>query len=108
MPLSMIPPCQKWCEPPPPPPSTHPNSEALPSRTITSQVNCTGTNLSWQNPHYNFDNVGVALVGRKSQLRNQMSAWHHAVRDALWNTHLRSFDCPIAVEEERPSVETPT
>ena len=25
-------------------------------------MNCTGTNLSWQNPHYNFDNVGVALL----------------------------------------------
>ena len=34
-------------------------------------------------------------------------AWHHGVRDTSVNTHLQSFDSPIAVEEERPSLETP-
>ena len=36
------------------------------------------------------------------------TAWHHGVVDALLNTHLQSFDSPIAMEEERPSLETPT
>ena len=33
--------------------------------------------------------------------------WHHGVRDASLNTHLQSFDGPVIVEEEQPSVETP-
>jgi hypothetical protein len=35
------------------------------------------------------------------------TAWHHAVKDAPKNTHLQSFDSPIAAEQERPSLETP-
>ena len=29
-------------------------------------------------------------------------------RDASLKTHLQSFDSPIAVEDEQPSLETPT
>ena len=36
------------------------------------------------------------------------TAWHHGVADALLNTHLQSFNSPIPMEEERPSLETPT
>ena len=36
------------------------------------------------------------------------TTWLHGVREASMNTHLRSFDSPIAVEEEQPSLETPT
>ena len=35
------------------------------------------------------------------------TTWHHGVRDASLNTHLRSFDSPIALEQEWPSLETP-
>ena len=33
---------------------------------------------------------------------------HHGVGDASLNTHLQSFDSPMAMEEERPSLETPS
>ena len=33
---------------------------------------------------------------------------HHGVRDVSLNTHLQSFDSPIGVEEDRPSLEVPT
>ena len=33
---------------------------------------------------------------------------HHSKRDASSNTHLQSFDRPSGVEEEQPSLETPT
>ena len=33
--------------------------------------------------------------------------WHHGVVHALLNTHLPSFDSPIALKEQRPSSETP-
>ena len=36
------------------------------------------------------------------------TVWDHGVQDALLNTHLQSFDSPIAMEEERPSLETLT
>ena len=35
------------------------------------------------------------------------TAWHHSVVHALLNTHLPSFDCLIAMKEQRPSSETP-
>ena len=35
------------------------------------------------------------------------TAWHHGVVHALLNTHLPSFDSPIAMKEQRPSSETP-
>ena len=41
-------------------------------------------------------------------ISKRITAWHHGVRDASVNTHLQSFGCPIIVEEERPSLETPT
>ena len=34
-------------------------------------------------------------------------AWHHGLRDASRNIHLRSFGGPISVEEEWPTLETP-
>ena len=40
--------------------------------------------------------------------QNGPPPWHRGVRDAPLNTHLQSFDGPIIVEEERPSLETPT
>ena len=33
--------------------------------------------------------------------------WHHGMAHALFPTHLHSFDGPIAMEEQRPSLETP-
>ena len=36
------------------------------------------------------------------------TAWHHGVGDALVNTHLQSFDSPIIVGEEWPSLEKTT
>ena len=36
------------------------------------------------------------------------TAWHHGVEDTLLNTHLHSFDSPIAMEEEQFSLEMPT
>ena len=33
---------------------------------------------------------------------------HHSVVDALLNTHLPSFNSPVAIKEQRPSLETPT
>ena len=33
---------------------------------------------------------------------------HHGLRHASLNTHLQSFDRPIAMEEERCALETPT
>ena len=35
------------------------------------------------------------------------TAWHHSLGHALLNTHLPSFDSPIAMKEQRPSSETP-
>ena len=35
-------------------------------------------------------------------------ALHHGVGYASLNTHLQSFDSPIPMEEEWPSLETPT
>ena len=35
------------------------------------------------------------------------TAWHPGARDASLSTHLQSFDSPIAMEEEWPSLETP-
>ena len=34
--------------------------------------------------------------------------WHHGQPHALFPTHFHSFDGPIAMEEQRPSLETPT
>ena len=34
--------------------------------------------------------------------------WHHGMAHAIFPTHLHSFDGPIAMEEQRPSSETPT
>ena len=34
--------------------------------------------------------------------------WHHGMAHALFPTHLHSFDGPIAMEEQQPSLETPT
>ena len=34
--------------------------------------------------------------------------WHHGMAHAIFTTPLRSFDGPIAMEEQRPSLETPT
>ena len=34
--------------------------------------------------------------------------WHHGMAHALFTTHLYSFDGPIAMEEELPSLQTPT
>ena len=28
--------------------------------------------------------------------------WHHGMAHALFPTHLQSFDCPIAIDEQRP------
>ena len=33
--------------------------------------------------------------------------WHHSVVHALLNTHLPSFDSPIAMKEQQPLSETP-
>ena len=40
--------------------------------------------------------------------KNGHSAWHHGGEHASLSTHLQSFDSPIAVEEDRPSLEMPT
>ena len=34
--------------------------------------------------------------------------WHHGMAHALFPTHLHSLDGAIAMEEQRPSLETPT
>ena len=34
--------------------------------------------------------------------------WHHGMAHALFPTHLYSFDGRIAMEEQRPLLETPT
>ena len=34
--------------------------------------------------------------------------WHHGMVHALLITHLPSFNSPIAIKEQRPSLETPT
>ena len=34
--------------------------------------------------------------------------WHHGMAHALFPTHLHSFDGPIAMEGQQPSLETPT
>ena len=36
------------------------------------------------------------------------TVWHHGMVQAVLNTHLPSFDSPIAMEEQRPSLQTPT
>ena len=36
------------------------------------------------------------------------TAWHRGVRDTSLNAHLQSFESPITVEEEQPSLEMPT
>ena len=36
------------------------------------------------------------------------TVWHHGMVHALLNTHLASFHSPIAMEEQRPSLQTPT
>ena len=36
------------------------------------------------------------------------TAWHHGMAHALFSTHLHSLDGPMAMEEQRPSLETPT
>ena len=36
---------------------------------------------------------------------NSPTTWHHGMAHALFPTHLHSFDGPIAVEEQRPSLE---
>ena len=36
------------------------------------------------------------------------SAWHRGVRNASLNTNLQSFDGPMALKGERPSLETAT
>ena len=33
--------------------------------------------------------------------------WHHGMAHALFSTNLYSFHGPIAMEEQRPSMETP-
>ena len=34
--------------------------------------------------------------------------WHHGMAQALFCTHLHSFDGPIAMEDQRPPLKTPT
>ena len=34
------------------------------------------------------------------------AVWHHGMVHAVLNTHLPSFDSPIGMEEQRPSVQT--
>ena len=36
------------------------------------------------------------------------TVWHHGMVHALLNTDLHSFDSPITMEEQRPSLQTPT
>ena len=36
------------------------------------------------------------------------TVWHHGMVHALLNTHLPSFNSPIATEEQRASLQTPT
>ena len=36
------------------------------------------------------------------------TTWHHHVRDASLKIRLQSFDSPIDMEEEQPSLEMPT
>ena len=36
------------------------------------------------------------------------SVWHHVMVHALLNTDLHFFDSPIVLEDERPSLQTPT
>ena len=36
------------------------------------------------------------------------TVWHHGMVHALLNTHLPSFHSPFAMEEQRPSLQTPT
>ena len=36
------------------------------------------------------------------------TAWQNGVEDASLNPHLQSFGSPIAMEERRPSLRTPT
>ena len=35
------------------------------------------------------------------------TVWHHSMVHAVLNTHLRPLDSPIAMEEQRPSLQTP-
>ena len=37
-----------------------------------------------------------------------ITVWHHGMVEALLNTHLPSFESPISMEEERPSLPTRT
>ena len=39
---------------------------------------------------------------------NWTTAWHHSMVHAILNTHLPSFDSPLAMKEQRPSLQTPT
>ena len=39
---------------------------------------------------------------------NWTTVWHHGMVHATLNTHLPSFHSPIAPEEQRPSLQTPT
>ena len=39
---------------------------------------------------------------------NLPNLWHHGMAHALFPTYLHSLDGPIAMEELRPSWETPT
>ena len=34
--------------------------------------------------------------------------WHHGMAGASFPTHLHSFDGPFLIEEQQPSLETPT
>ena len=34
--------------------------------------------------------------------------WHHGVAQKFFPAHLHSFDGPIAMDEQQPSLETPT
>ena len=36
------------------------------------------------------------------------TVWHHGMIHAVLNTHLPSFDSPIAMGEQRPSLQTRT
>ena len=53
--------------------------------------------------------VALNLVENRLLFTSKWStAWHHGVKETSLNTPLQLVHCQIAVQEERPSLETPT
>ena len=59
---------------------------------------------------WRFLSIYLLMIAQKQLIfaSKWTTASHHGVGDASLNTHLQSFDTPITMEEEWPSLETPT